>query len=106
LNPIHIVAILRFFPIESRAHPNRPVEIKVRDEEGQLIQADIVCKSAVGLVDATEIVEVSSLAERERLIGVAQVYCGLTGEEDQAVRDTELAGDIARVLFSCTRKGG
>lgn len=77
------------------------MEIKVRHIEGQHIQADIVGKSAVWLVYAAEIVEVSTLAERSRLVGIAPIDRGLTGEEYQAMRHPELAGNVARMLFCC-----
>lgn len=75
------------------------MEIKVRHIESQHIQADIVGKSAVWLVYAAEIVEVSTLAERSRLVGIAPIDRGLTGEEYQAMRHPELAGNVARMLF-------
>lgn len=106
LNSIHVITVLRFFPRKGRAHPNSPVEVKVRHEKGQHVQPHIVCKSAVWLVDAAEVVEVSSLPEGACLVRVAKVNRWLSGDEEETVRDTELAGDIARVLSSCRREGG
>jgi hypothetical protein len=75
------------------------MEIKVRYIEGQNIQADIVSQSAVGLVYATEIIEISTLAERARLIRIAPIDRGLTSDENQAMRNSKLTGNLARVLF-------
>lgn len=77
------------------------MEIKVRYIEGQHIQADIVGKSAVWFVYTAEIVEISTLAERSRLVGIAPIDRGLTGEEYQAMRHPELADNVARMLFGC-----
>lgn len=78
------------------------MEIKIRHIERQNVQARIVCQGAVGLVHAAQVVEISSLPKWARLIGVAPIDRGLSGEVDQPVSDAELARDIARMLFSWT----
>lgn len=58
---------------------------------------DIVGDMAVGLVGAGEVVEVASLAEESRLIGVTPVDGGLAGEVDEAGGGAELECRLARV---------
>jgi hypothetical protein len=59
----------------------------------------LVGDGAVGKVDTAQIIEVSALFERRRLIRVLVEPSGFTGKIDEAVSGTELGGDLAGMEF-------
>lgn len=60
---------------------------------------DVVGHETVGEVDPGEIVEVTALAEGERLVGVLIRLGGLRGEVDETVSDSEMSGYSTGVRF-------